>query len=89
MSASDGYVVGTTKVVDHGPDSARWNLVIIGTDTGRAKSRNITRTCRTFWQRSVRRLRMTNSSAVLTCIALMWFQPIAALTILVVQVGRR
>jgi hypothetical protein len=30
MSASDGYVVGTTKVVDHGPDSARWNLVIIG-----------------------------------------------------------
>lgn len=29
MSASDGYVVGKTKVVDHGPDSARWNLVII------------------------------------------------------------
>lgn len=30
MSASDGYVVGTTKIVDHGPDSVRWNLVIIG-----------------------------------------------------------
>jgi IgA Peptidase M64 len=30
VSASDGYVVGTTKVVDHGPDNARWNLVIIG-----------------------------------------------------------
>jgi hypothetical protein len=30
MSASDGYVVGKTKVVDHGPDNARWNLVIIG-----------------------------------------------------------
>ncbi len=30
MSASDGYVVGTTKVVDNGSDSARWNLVIIG-----------------------------------------------------------
>lgn len=30
MSASDGYVVGTTKIVDHGSDSARWNLVIIG-----------------------------------------------------------
>jgi hypothetical protein len=30
MSASDGYVVGVTKVVDHGPDNARWNLVIIG-----------------------------------------------------------
>ena len=30
MSSSDGYVVGTTKVVDHGPDNARWNLVIIG-----------------------------------------------------------
>lgn len=30
MSATDGYVVGKTKVVDHGPDSARWNLVIVG-----------------------------------------------------------
>jgi hypothetical protein len=30
MTASDGYVVGTTKVVDHGPDNIRWNLVIIG-----------------------------------------------------------
>jgi hypothetical protein len=30
MSASDGSVVGTAKIVDHGPDSARWNLVIIG-----------------------------------------------------------
>jgi hypothetical protein len=30
MSASDGYVVGVTKVVDHGPDNARWNLVIVG-----------------------------------------------------------
>jgi IgA peptidase M64/VWA domain-containing protein len=30
MSASDGYVVGTTKIVDHGPDNVRWNLVIIG-----------------------------------------------------------
>ncbi|HKX52751.1 MAG TPA: M64 family metallopeptidase, partial [Nitrosospira sp.] len=30
MSASDGYVVGTTKIVDHGPDSVRWNLVILG-----------------------------------------------------------
>ncbi|ABB74525.1 von Willebrand factor type A domain-containing protein [Nitrosospira multiformis ATCC 25196] len=30
MSASDGYVVGTTKIVDHGSDSVRWNLVILG-----------------------------------------------------------
>ena len=30
MSSGDGHVVGTTKVVDHGPDNARWNLVIIG-----------------------------------------------------------
>jgi len=30
MGSSDGYVVGTTKVVDHGPDDARWNLVTIG-----------------------------------------------------------
>lgn len=30
MGASDGYVVGTTKVIDQGPDNARWNLVIIG-----------------------------------------------------------
>lgn len=30
MSVTDGYVVGTSKIVDHGPDSARWNLVILG-----------------------------------------------------------
>ncbi len=30
MSAADGHVVGTTKVVDHGPDNARWNLIILG-----------------------------------------------------------
>jgi len=30
MSTSDGYVVGATKVVDHGPDNVRWNLVIVG-----------------------------------------------------------
>jgi hypothetical protein len=30
MSASDGYIVGSTKIVDHGPDNARWNLVIVG-----------------------------------------------------------
>ena len=32
MSTSEGYVIGTTKLVDHGPDSARWNLVILGDD---------------------------------------------------------
>ena len=30
MSSTDGYVVGATKIVDHGPDSARWVLVIVG-----------------------------------------------------------
>ena len=30
MSAADGYVLTTTKVVDHGPDTSRWNLVVIG-----------------------------------------------------------
>ncbi len=30
MSASDGYVGSTLKIVDHGPDAARWNLVIVG-----------------------------------------------------------
>ena len=29
MSAADGMVVGTTKLVDHGPDSDRWTLVIL------------------------------------------------------------
>jgi hypothetical protein len=29
MGTSDGAVVSTTKIVDHGPDSARWNLVIM------------------------------------------------------------
>jgi hypothetical protein len=30
MGASDGNVVGTTKIVDHGSDNIRWNLVILG-----------------------------------------------------------
>jgi IgA Peptidase M64/von Willebrand factor type A domain len=30
MSASDGHVVGVTKVVDHGPENSRWDLVIVG-----------------------------------------------------------
>ena len=30
MSAADGHVVGVTKLVDNGPDTKRWNLVIIG-----------------------------------------------------------
>ena len=29
MTAADGVVVGTTKLVDHGPDSARWTLVLL------------------------------------------------------------
>ncbi|WP_051480577.1 M64 family metallopeptidase [Cellulomonas sp. KRMCY2] len=29
MGAADGAVVTTTKVVDHGPDAARWTLVIL------------------------------------------------------------
>lgn len=30
MTAADGGVVGTTKVVDHGPETGRWDLVILG-----------------------------------------------------------
>src|SRR2546427_1590104 len=30
MTTSDGTVLGTTKVVDHGPASVRWNIVILG-----------------------------------------------------------
>jgi IgA peptidase M64/VWA domain-containing protein len=30
VSASDGYVVGVTKVVDHGPENSRWDLVVVG-----------------------------------------------------------
>lgn len=30
MSAADGHVVGTTKIVDHGSETARWDLVILG-----------------------------------------------------------
>ena len=29
MSTADGTVLGTTKIVDHGPNSQRWNLVIL------------------------------------------------------------
>lgn len=30
MGASDGSIGSTTKVIDHGPDGSRWNLVILG-----------------------------------------------------------
>ena len=30
MSTSDGYISGTVKVVDHGPNSQRYNIVILG-----------------------------------------------------------
>ncbi|GGK79124.1 M64 family metallopeptidase [Ornithinimicrobium pekingense] len=30
MSSSDGSVLGVTKIVDHGPDTSRWNLVVLG-----------------------------------------------------------
>ncbi len=30
MSTNDGHVLGITKLVDNGPDTRRWNLVIIG-----------------------------------------------------------
>lgn len=30
MSTSDGTVIGVTKIVDHGADAARWNIVILG-----------------------------------------------------------
>lgn len=30
MSAIDGQVIGVTKLIDNGPDTLRWNLVIIG-----------------------------------------------------------
>jgi hypothetical protein len=29
MGTSDGFVIGTTKIVDHGPASQRWNMVIL------------------------------------------------------------
>lgn len=30
MTTSDGYVIGTTKIVDNGPSSRLWDLVILG-----------------------------------------------------------
>jgi hypothetical protein len=30
MTAVDGHIVGTTKIVDHGPAAARWNIAIMG-----------------------------------------------------------
>jgi hypothetical protein len=30
MTTADGYIIGTTKVVDHGPASLRYNIVFLG-----------------------------------------------------------
>src|SRR4051794_3265029 len=29
MSASDGSIIGRSKVIDRGPDAVRWNLVVV------------------------------------------------------------
>jgi hypothetical protein len=30
MTVADGHIVGTTKIVDHGPAARRWNIAIMG-----------------------------------------------------------
>ena len=30
MGTSDGSVGGTTRIIDHGAPTSRWNLVIVG-----------------------------------------------------------
>jgi len=30
LTTSDGFIIGTTKLVDHGPAESRWNLVVLG-----------------------------------------------------------
>ncbi len=30
MSAADGFLAGTTRIVDHGPDALRYNIVLLG-----------------------------------------------------------
>jgi hypothetical protein len=30
MGTSDGYIIGTTKIVDHGAASQRWSIIILG-----------------------------------------------------------
>ena len=30
MGTADGSIVGTTKVIDHGPNGDKWNLVVLG-----------------------------------------------------------
>ena len=39
MGTSDGFVIGTTKIVDHGPASQRWNMVLLS-DGYRASEMN-------------------------------------------------
>ena len=36
MSTADGFVAGTVKIVDHGPNGARYNIVIVGDGYGAA-----------------------------------------------------
>ena len=52
MSASDGYVVGVTKVVDHGPESSRWDLVIVGDGYQRQRADELPHTCPELHQRA-------------------------------------
>ena len=78
MSASDGYIVGVTKVVDHGPEDARWDLVIVGDGYRASELSNYHTHVQNFINDSGPRRRSTSSSAASTCIASMSSRPTAA-----------
>ena len=74
--------VGVTKVVDHGPESSRWDLVIVGDGYQASELTQLPHTCSELHQPNCERRRpSTSCSAASTCIASTSCQPRAAPTI--------
>jgi hypothetical protein len=48
MAASDGAVVGTTKILDNGSDSERWNLVLMADGYTKDQLSDFARDCQNF-----------------------------------------
>ena len=61
--ASDGAIGSTTKIVDHGSHSSRWDLVILGDGYRAGRARPVPHRCAGFSIASALRRRTTSSGA--------------------------
>ena len=80
MSATDGFVGSTLKLVDHGPDGSRWNLVIVGDGYRAGELAQSVLTFRRSSTECITRRHSMISGVGSTCTGSTWYRPTAAPT---------